>query len=73
MRSPTRSAPDRHAGGTRPLLFSCGLLALAATLSQTAQALPSYSRQTGQDCAACHVGSFGPQLTPYGTKFKIGG
>lgn len=36
-------------------------------------AVPSYARQTGQDCAACHVGSFGPQLTPYGVKFKIGG
>jgi len=40
---------------------------------ETAQAVPSFARQTGQDCAACHIGSFGPQLTPYGIKFKLGG
>lgn len=50
------------------------LLATVASLAATsAQALPSYARQTGQDCAACHIGAFGPQLTPYGIKFKIGG
>jgi hypothetical protein len=38
-----------------------------------AQAVPSYARQTGSECAACHVGGFGPQLTPYGIKFKING
>jgi hypothetical protein len=43
---------------------------LAATPSQ---AVPSFARQTGQDCAACHVGGFGPQLTPAGVRFKIGG
>lgn len=47
-------------------------LAIAGTAMQ-AQAVPSYSRQTGSDCAACHVGAFGPQLTPYGMRFKIGG
>ncbi len=50
-------------------------IGLACLLLWTApsQAVPSYARQTGQECAACHVGSFGPQLTPYGIKFKIGG
>ncbi|MDE2593002.1 MAG: hypothetical protein KGL57_02090 [Burkholderiales bacterium] len=43
---------------------------LAAT---SAHALPSYARQTGQDCAACHIGAYGPQLTPFGIKFKLGG
>jgi hypothetical protein len=38
-----------------------------------ARALPSYARQTGEECAACHVGGFGPQLTPHGRAFKIGG
>lgn len=47
--------------------------AVLALGSLSAQALPSYARQTGQECAACHVGAFGPQLTPYGQKFKIGG
>src|SRR5574343_731027 len=38
-----------------------------------AQAVPSYARQTGSECAACHVGGYGPQLTPSGIKFKING
>jgi hypothetical protein len=41
--------------------------------SGTAQAVPSFALQTGQPCAMCHVGSFGPQLTPFGRAFKIGG
>lgn len=50
-------------------------LGLACLLlwASPSQAVPSYARQTGQECAACHIGSFGPQLTPYGIKFKIGG
>jgi hypothetical protein len=36
-----------------------------------AQAVPSFSRQTGQQCIACHV-SF-PELTPYGRYFKLTG
>jgi hypothetical protein len=31
------------------------------------------ARQTGMDCSGCHVGGFGPQLTPAGMRFKIGG
>ncbi len=49
---------------------------LGATLllaAQASQAVPSFARQTGSDCAACHVGAFGPQLTPYGNQFKMGG
>ena len=38
-----------------------------------ATALPSFAAQTGQPCTACHIGGFGPQLTPLGTAFKIGG
>jgi len=52
--------------------LACTSLA-AMMLSVSAQALPSFARQTGQECSACHVGAFGPQLTPYGQKFKIGG
>lgn len=36
-----------------------------------AQALPSFARQTGEECTSCHVGAIGPQLTPHGQKFKI--
>ncbi len=38
-----------------------------------AHALPAFASQTGQPCTACHVGGFGPQLTPFGRAFKIGG
>ncbi len=41
--------------------------------SQQAHALPTFAAQTGQACAACHVGAYGPQLTPLGRAFKIGG
>jgi hypothetical protein len=50
------------------------LILLTATLgSGRALALPSFAVQTGQPCAACHVGAFGPQLKPYGRDFKLHG
>jgi len=36
-----------------------------------ALALPSFARQTGQPCGACHT-EF-PGLTPFGRRFKLGG
>ncbi len=59
------------------LLRVCGFILAFATLNLSlltnAHAVPSFARQTGQDCAACHVGAFGPQLTPYGMRFKMEG
>lgn len=50
------------------------LLLLSAALgTEPALALPSFAVQTGQPCAACHVGAFGPQLKPYGRDFKLHG
>ena len=48
---------------------------IAAVLfaSTPAFAVPSYSRQTGDPCTSCHVGGYGPQLTPHGRAFKLGG
>src|SRR6202030_4015758 len=48
-------------------------LSILATFAaiNSAQAVPSYARQTGQECIACHV-SF-PELTPYGRYFKLTG
>jgi hypothetical protein len=46
--------------------------ALAASISG-ASALPAFAVQTGQTCTACHVGGFGPQLTPMGREFKLEG
>jgi hypothetical protein len=50
------------------------LFALALSLAcAVASAVPSFARQTGQPCAMCHVGGFGPQLTEFGIDFKLGG
>jgi hypothetical protein len=48
-----------------------GLAGACAGYPRSAQALPSYARQTGQQCAACHNGF--PELTPYGRLFKLNG
>ena len=51
-----------------------GAAAMVAVLcAGQAHALPSFARQTGMDCAGCHIGAFGPQLTPHGRRFKLGG
>ena len=50
--------------------LSVFVLLLAAS---RAQAIPAFAAQTGQPCTACHIGGFGPQLTPLGRAFKIGG
>lgn len=46
---------------------------LTLWIAGQAHALPSYARQTGMDCVACHIGGYGPQLTPAGIRFKLGG
>lgn len=49
-------------------------LMLAAMFSiSDAQAVPSFSRQTGVPCSECHTQSFGPNLTPFGRDFKLKG
>jgi hypothetical protein len=48
-------------------------LPLAAAFSDAAKALPAYAAQTAQPCQACHIGGFGPQLTPFGREFKLNG
>lgn len=51
------------------VIFSIGIcLSLSPNL---AFAVPSFARQTGMDCAACHT-SF-PELTPFGREFKLTG
>jgi hypothetical protein len=47
-----------------------GLVALFA-LTGTANAVPSFARQTGLACEACHT--VFPQLTPFGRAFKASG
>ena len=50
-----------------------GVAAWLLLAPQAAEALPTFASQTGQPCTACHIGGFGPQLTPLGRAFKIGG
>ena len=65
---------NRRATRRPPTLFLLGSLALLMLLaSSAAQAIPAYARQTGAACADCHAGSYGPALTPYGMRFKLGG
>jgi len=47
------------------------LVVLAVGDLKSAEALPSFARQTGQQCVACHNGF--PELTPYGRQFKLNG
>ena len=46
---------------------------MALVVTPPASAVPSFADQTGQPCQACHVGGFGPELTPFGREFKLGG
>src|SRR5450432_1106697 len=65
-----------HSAGS--VLFSSmrgAALALASTAwlmaATPAEAVPSFARQTGQPCAACHTAF--PELTPFGRRFKLSG
>jgi hypothetical protein len=55
------------AGASSVLLLALGL----ALAPDEAAAVPSFARQTGQPCAACHTAF--PELTPFGRRFKLGG
>ena len=55
------------------LVGTLALLAIALLWVSPASAVPSYSGQTGLPCSACHVGAFGPQLTPFGISFVAEG
>ena len=48
-----------------PALLGCALI------PSTSFAVPSFARQTGESCVACHL-SF-PELTPFGREFKLNG
>src|SRR5512147_3287137 len=53
----------------------CVIVAVVVGLAtnREARAVPSFALQTGQPCASCHIGAFGPQLTDYGREFKLRG
>jgi hypothetical protein len=49
------------------------VVALAVCYAFPAAAVPAFAVQTGQPCKTCHIGAFGPQLTPFGRQFKLNG
>lgn len=55
------------------LAIALMLASTCVAFSQQAQAVPSFARQTGMACASCHTTAFGPNLTPFGRKFKLDG
>ena len=61
---------SKHPVAARPRLLSF-LTCFLALVALPAFGVPSFARQTGQECIACHV-SF-PELTPYGRYFKLSG
>lgn len=72
------TAPDNvgltRADGIKLAVFPLALAALPLLMaSQSAHAVPAFADQTGQPCEACHVGGFGPELTPFGREFKLNG
>ena len=57
-----------------PRILTAIVVLLAGIAATTrANAVPAFAQQTGQPCTTCHIGGFGPQLTPFGRAFKIGG
>ncbi|MBV8069848.1 MAG: hypothetical protein JO270_08095, partial [Acidobacteriaceae bacterium] len=57
----------------RKLSYLMLITCIVCDIAPKAYGLPSYARQTGQRCAACHVGGNWPQLTPWGRFFKLAG
>src|ERR1700722_2139691 len=55
---------------SRPLLQWLGV-GLCLSLTSPSWAVPSFARQTGMACAACHT--VFPELTPFGREFKLNG
>ena len=47
------------------------VLLVLGLYASAAQAVPSFARQTGMACAACHT--VYPELTPFGREFKLNG
>ena len=59
-----------HQGKSRKLLGTLALIGATLLLaSSSALAVPSFARQTGMACEACHT--VFPELTPFGRNFKL--
>lgn len=59
-------------GRLRTFIATLGMAGGALLLAPgSAQAVPSFARQTGMACEACHT--VFPELTPFGRRFKLNG
>ena len=65
----TRIQSTRIGLGRRTLAVFA--VASLVAISTPAMAVPSFARQTGMACAACHT--VFPELTPFGREFKLNG
>lgn len=70
MSKPVNGNVDDTRFMVRWVMFALAAVMLFLALPQ-AHALPSFARQTGLACGACHTGF--PQLTPLGRRFKLMG
>lgn len=73
-----KETPARAPAGRRSAFrFTQAKLVLAilvlATGIRPALAVPAFAEQTQMACQSCHIGGFGPQLTPFGRQFKLNG
>jgi hypothetical protein len=57
--------------GLRRLIFGVFTLGVCLVHAAPSWAVPSFARQTGMTCAACHT--VFPELTPFGREFKLNG
>ena len=54
-----------------PAVLAVALASGMVVQSETADAVPSFARQTGYYCSTCHTAQ--PELTPFGRQFKLNG
>src|SRR6202043_969157 len=57
--------------GLRRFIFSAFAAGVCLVPTAPSWAVPSFARQTGMTCAACHT--VFPELTPFGREFKLNG
>ena len=57
--------------GLRRMIFSAFAFGVCLLATAPSWAVPSFARQTGMTCAACHT--VFPELTPFGREFKLNG
>ena len=71
-RKASRASGASNAQRSPLCIALCVMVALLlAIATHSAQAVPSFARQTGLECMSCHVSW--PELTPTGRQFKLNG